>query len=140
VPGDGVHYFDRAGLHIGSCERPRELDDAVGPKAIQFGRHGQHDPRPPDPNHILGCGDLAEEIGRDLADLVASFGVIASGRVDDGVAKAEAFTQLLTEIELQGPPWPTPGSSRTCYWSARAMPELPGTPFPRWPGQGASSS
>lgn len=24
--------------------------------------------------------------------------------------------------------------------SARAMPELPGTPFPRWPGQGASSS
>ncbi len=48
-----------------------------------------------------GCGDLAEEIGRDLADLVARLRVIASGYVhDDGVAKAKAFAQPLAEIEL----------------------------------------
>jgi hypothetical protein len=51
-----------------------ELDNPVGAEAAQLGRHGQHDPRPSDPEHRIECGDLAEEIGRDLADLVASLG------------------------------------------------------------------
>jgi hypothetical protein len=54
-----------------------------GAEAAQLGRHSQRDPRPSDPEHIVGCGDLAEEIGRDLADLVASPRVIATGGVHD---------------------------------------------------------
>jgi hypothetical protein len=83
-------------------ERAGELDNPVGPEAAQLGRHGQHDPRPSHPEHIIGCGDRAEEIGRDLADLVASLCVIASGCVHDVVvAKAKAFAQPLAEIELE---------------------------------------
>jgi hypothetical protein len=49
-----------------------------------------------------GCDDLAEEIGRDLANLVARLRVIAAGCVhDDGVAKAKAFAQPLAEIKLE---------------------------------------
>jgi hypothetical protein len=57
---------------IRSGERAGELDNLVGPEAAQLGRHGQHDPRPSDPEHIIGRGALAGEIGRDLADLVSS--------------------------------------------------------------------
>ncbi len=81
-----------------------ELYNPVGPEAAQLGRHRHHDPRRSDPDHIIACGDLAEEIGRDLADLVTRAAVTISPGPTNGDCDASSMIRLTSQMSTLDTP------------------------------------
>ena len=98
------HDVDGAGFDVRPGQCAGELDDAVRLQAAQLSRHRQDDSGPADSEHILGRGDLAEEVGRDCANLVAGRLVVTRGGVDDdGMTQSEAVVEPFAETKSREP-------------------------------------
>ena len=66
-----AHQLDRVVVGSVAGEGPGQLDDRRGGEPGQRGRHRADRARPRQAQHVLGRDDLAEQVGRRLAQLLA---------------------------------------------------------------------